>query len=70
MLKPKGSVTISQAQMQDCESVEDIMDLYRARGLPLMDHPGILEPHPDYTYTEHVDYACHAITITWELNHE
>ena len=68
MQKLKGSVTISQQQMQDCVDTEDIMLLFRAKGVPLnTSNFNKLQPHPDYIYTDSVDYACHAITITWEL---
>ena len=70
MQKPKldkGSVTISREQMSNCTTLEHMLYLFRQKGVPLMDHPGIFEPHPDYIYTECVDYKYHHITITWEL---
>tara|TARA_R110000772_G_scaffold145332_1_gene255165 strand:+ start:125 stop:340 length:216 start_codon:yes stop_codon:yes gene_type:complete len=71
MQKPRGTITIDNVEMQDCLTLEDITALFLAKGVPLLSTKrGWLVPDPDYTYTERVDYARHAITITWELNHE
>jgi len=74
MTKPKGSVTISQKQMMNCVNHWQILDLMEGRGVPFDDTYGPEEegfnyfrPHPDYEYTEHVDYDNHTITVTWEL---
>lgn len=67
MTEPSGSVTITNAEMQDCLTLEDMTALFHAKGVPLATTTrGWLVPHPDYEYTENVDYCRHSITITWE----
>ena len=68
MSEPKGTVTITEDEMHDVTSVNNMLLLFQFRGMPLHRDKGLkLEPHPDYVYTEHVDYDAHTITITWEL---
>lgn len=64
MIKPKGSVTITHAEMIDIDNEWALLALFKERGVPICGH-AVLAPHPNYVYTESVDYARHSITITW-----
>ena len=66
MIEPKGSITISSDMMQDCRDIEDMLRLFKKLGVPLKGTI-CLTPHPDYVFTEQVDYKAHTIKITWEL---
>lgn len=59
-----GSITITQEEMDDCINHWEVLNIMRAKGVPFR-VGAMLTPHPDYEYTEHVDYDKHIITITW-----
>lgn len=69
MKELNGTATITGPEMQDCINHWQVLDLLKAKGVPFAGHTitdaGQFTPHPDYEYTEHVDYDSHTITITW-----
>ena len=64
MTEPSGSVTITESEIAHCTGIESVAHVMRGRGIPIK---GYIDPspHPDYAYTESVDYSRHTITITW-----
>jgi len=64
MTKPNGTIVITQEEMDECINHWQVLNILRAKGVPFR-VGAMLSPHPDYAYTEHVDYDAHTITITW-----